>query len=341
MGRSSKDKRDIFYRKAKEEGWRARSAFKLIQIDKQFDLFTGVTRAVDLCAAPGSWSQVLASRLRSQTALPHLVRIVSVDLQAMAPLDGVIQIQGDITRAETVSRVLSEFAGSRAQLVVCDGAPDVTGLHDLDEFIQAQLLLAALGITTRLLEDGGTFVAKIFRGADVTLLYEQLRMFFERVTVTKPRSSRNSSLESFVVCRGYRPCVDLRPDFDLPLTPADYSASHQLDGFSRVLVPFVTCGDLSGYDADTTYRLDCASEDFGGGGEGGYKHRDPVAAPIEPPYSHAVKLRRSQQLSRQVECLTLEESSPDTTTPPSGGTSNISSSQTYKSNDGVVREDTS
>merc|ERR1712212_888725 len=126
----------------------------------------------------------------------------------MAPLPGVIQIQGDITKLSTAEAIIEHFLGESAQLVVCDGAPDVTGLHDLDEYIQAQLLLAALNITTHILKPGGTFVAKIFRGKDVTLLYAQLRLFFKEVTVTKPRSSRNSSIESFVVCQNYCPPPD-------------------------------------------------------------------------------------------------------------------------------------
>lgn len=84
MGRSSKDKRDIYYRKAKEGGWRARSAFKLLQIGEQFKIFDNVTKVVDLCAAPGSWSQVIASKL--QTIKNN--KIVAVDLQAMAPIPG-------------------------------------------------------------------------------------------------------------------------------------------------------------------------------------------------------------------------------------------------------------
>jgi len=179
MGKHSKDKRDIYYRKAKEEGWRARSAYKLLQIDEEFDIFAGVTRAVDLCAAPGSWSQVLSRKLSANAARAGDVRIVAVDLQEMAPIEGVVLLQGDITSAETVQRVLSEFregdTDRLAELVVCDGAPDVTGMHDLDEYIQAQLLLSALGITTQLLCTGGTFIAKIFRGKDVSLLYAQLQ----------------------------------------------------------------------------------------------------------------------------------------------------------------------
>ncbi|XP_067447053.1 tRNA (cytidine(32)/guanosine(34)-2'-O)-methyltransferase-like [Thunnus thynnus] len=163
MGRSSKDKRDIYYRLAKEEGWRARSAFKLLQLDHEFNLFTGVNRAVDLCAAPGSWSQVLSRKLRGREEKgdgSEEVKIVAVDLQAMAPLPGVTQIQGDITKVSTAQEIIRHFEGQPADLVVCDGAPDVTGLHDVDEYIQAQLLLAALNITTHVLKPGGTFVAK-------------------------------------------------------------------------------------------------------------------------------------------------------------------------------------
>lgn len=133
----------------------------------------------------------------------------------MAPLPGVIQIQGDITQLATAEKIIQHFEGEKADIVVCDGAPDgkclnnnpnnflnflswlVTGLHDIDEYVQAQLLLAALNITTHVLKDGGTFVAKIFRGRDVTLLYSQLRLFFNQVNITKPMSSRNSSIGQF------------------------------------------------------------------------------------------------------------------------------------------------
>ena len=199
MGKSSKDKRDIYYRKAKEEGWRARSAFKLLQIDESFDIFRDVRHVVDLCAAPGSWSQVLSRKLY----LPALARgveeeelpkIVAIDLQPMAPIEGVTTIQGDITSMDKVREVLSHFDGKHADLIVGDGAPDVTGLHDLDEFMQAQLILAGLTVATHILKPGGTFIAKIFRGKDISLLYSQLKIFFPEVTCAKPKSSRNSSI---------------------------------------------------------------------------------------------------------------------------------------------------
>jgi tRNA (cytidine32/guanosine34-2'-O)-methyltransferase len=173
MGRLSRDKRDVFYRRAKEKGYRARSAFKLLQLDSEFNLFEGVTRAVDLCAAPGSWSQVLSDKLiasRPESFDDGSTRIVAVDLQPMAPIDGVLCIQGDITSYETAQAILEPFGcnnngksqdstkdGNRAELVICDGAPDVTGLHDLDEYLQAQLLMSAVKITTHVLVDGGKF----------------------------------------------------------------------------------------------------------------------------------------------------------------------------------------
>ncbi|KAJ2559737.1 putative tRNA (cytidine(32)/guanosine(34)-2'-O)-methyltransferase [Coemansia sp. RSA 1933] len=285
MGKSSKDKRDVYYRLAKEQGWRARSAFKLLQVNEEFNVFKGVTRAVDLCAAPGSWSQVLSKELR-KTGSPAETKIVAVDLQAMAPLPGVIQIQGDITKLSTAEQIISHFDGEHADLVVSDGAPDVTGLHDLDEYIQAQLILAALNITTHVLRRGGSFVAKIFRGKDVTLLYAQLRTFFGSVHVAKPRSSRNSSIEAFIVCLDYSPPADYVPNMANPLMDIPYDADNPIVGSNRAIVPFVACGDLRGFDADMTYALDIE-------GAQPYEPRDPTQAPISPPYKKALELKRS------------------------------------------------
>ena len=131
-------KTDIYYRKAKEEGYRARSAYKLLQINDEFNIFEGVIRAVDLCAAPGSWSQVLSNRLYAsdeERKGAKELKVVSVDLQEMAPIDGVGIVQGDITTNETLEEVLKVFQGNKAELVVSDGAPDVTGLHEIDQYL--------------------------------------------------------------------------------------------------------------------------------------------------------------------------------------------------------------
>ncbi|XP_077746128.1 tRNA (cytidine(32)/guanosine(34)-2'-O)-methyltransferase isoform X7 [Canis aureus] len=304
MGRTSKDKRDVYYRLAKENGWRARSAFKLLQLDEEFHLFQGVTRAVDLCAAPGSWSQVLSQKIGGQGS----GHVVAVDLQAMAPLPGVLQIQGDITQLSTAKEIIQHFEGCPADLVVCDGAPDVTGLHDVDEYMQAQLLLAALNIATHVLKPGGCFVAKIFRGRDVTLIYSQLRVFFSNVLCAKPRSSRNSSIEAFAVCQGYDPPEGFLPDLTKPLLDHSYDFN-QLDGPTRIIVPFVTCGDLSSYDSDRSYPLDL--ED---GSE--YKYTPPTQPPISPPYQEACTLKKKGRLAKELRPQDCPISTVDTLSQP-------------------------
>ena len=134
-------KGDPYYRKAKCEGYRARSAYKLLQVDEEFNIFDGVERAVDLCCAPGSWSQVLSNRIyvndedRKSAAERDDIRVVSVDLQEMAAIDGVAMIQGDITTEETLNNIMAIFKGKKADLVVSDGAPDVTGFHEIDQYL--------------------------------------------------------------------------------------------------------------------------------------------------------------------------------------------------------------
>merc|ERR1712060_948987 len=121
-------KSDPYYRKAKCEGYRARSAYKLLQVDEEFSLFAGVERAVDLCAAPGSWSQVLASKLyqtdeeRAEASRSGNAKICSVDLQEMAAIDGCAILQGDITTEQTMMSIYEVFHGEKADLVVSDGA---------------------------------------------------------------------------------------------------------------------------------------------------------------------------------------------------------------------------
>ena len=345
MGRLSRDKRDVFYRLAKEKGYRARSAFKLLQLDAEFDLFgrrpsvesggeseeqtdTGhssattsnlcsVTRAVDLCAAPGSWSQVLADQLQASNE-DSVPKIVAVDLQPMAPIDGVVSFQGDITSQQTAHEIIQYFQGQRAELVICDGAPDVTGLHDVDEFLQAELLRGAMLITTHVLEEGGIFVAKIFRGSNVSLLYNQLRLLFHRVSIAKPTSSRNSSIEAFVVCQDFKEGKQYQ---NLPLDLVGGSqelstaiqdkaekaglgqdgndatnknnTSTEAEKLDPFVVPFVACGDLSGWthkggpqhlDADASYPIWEKSE-----------YLPPVAPPIHPPYETSLSQQRKQQ----------------------------------------------
>lgn len=164
----------------------------------------------------------------------------------------------------------------------------------MDEFVQSQLILAAMTLVTHVLRPGGTFVAKIFRGKDIDLLYAQLKTFFPLVHVVKPKSSRNSSIEAFVVCRQYTPPPELRPEALRDVLrrrheevgggqaaageageaagSGGFEFSCQLEA---ELVPFLSCGDLSGYDADQSYPLEAAP-------------LEPVAPPTVPPYRTAL-----------------------------------------------------
>ncbi|WVN89228.1 uncharacterized protein L203_104446 [Cryptococcus depauperatus CBS 7841] len=249
--KSSIDHRDVYYRKGKSAGYRARSAYKLLHLDEEFDLFTGVETAVDLCAAPGSWSQVLGQKLKPMEGGR---RVVSLDLQPMAPLPNITTLQADITLPCTIPLVLDHLGGRKADLVVCDGAPDVTGVHDLDAYLHSQLLLAALTLSLTLLSPGATLIFKIFLSPldpKAEFLASQLRCFFPGspptrdespvfsefnviedveekrqgvdqqgrrggVWVRKPRSSRGGSAEAFIVCRNFDPSTIPLPAMSSP-----------------------------------------------------------------------------------------------------------------------------
>lgn len=241
MGKSTRDNRDIFYRSAKQEGWRARSAFKLLNIDKSLSgrIFTGVKRAVDLCAAPGSWSQVLSQKIYLPQQDDPAVKIVSVDFQFMIPIPGVTQLQGDITELRTAQKILDEFEGEKADLVVCDGAPDVTGFHDLDIYRHHDIVVAALALTTAVLKEGGTLIIKVFKKEDDELLGAQIATFFKEVVFVKPEGSRDSSLEAFAVCSGFFCPSEYHPHMLL-----DCMAKKDIIPFRNTVVPFVIYGEI-------------------------------------------------------------------------------------------------
>ncbi|KAL6925895.1 hypothetical protein ACO0SA_000497 [Hanseniaspora valbyensis] len=297
MGKNSKDKRDVYYRKAKEEGYRARSAYKLLQIDEEFNILSkDIKKVVDLCAAPGSWSQVLSKRMFSDDLERDNSdkKIVAVDLQSMTPIENVTCLKADITAPSTLVNILSLFGNEKADLVISDGAPDVTGIHDLDEYIQHQLILAALQLGCCVLKEGsGKFVVKLFRGKDCDHLYAICRNFFDKVYIAKPRSSRATSSEAFLVGIDFKkPVATWEPKLDLNKTVqeffeevADFSLYNRTGTINQP--EFVACGDLlSSFDSDATYDI---PEDF--------KNLDPVQSPRDPAYEKVLELKRNGQLS--------------------------------------------
>lgn len=173
---------------------------------------------------------------------------------------------------------------------------DVTGLHDIDEYIQAQLLLAALNITTHVLARSGTFVAKMFRGKDTSLLHAQLSIFFEKVSIAKPASSRNSSIEAFVVCQNYQPPDGYIPQKINPMIDdIKVIAEETGSAVNRQIIPFLVCGDLRGYDSDMSYSLDRES----------YVHREVVQKPIAPAYKDV--LERLSKVSLKHDGISIDK----------------------------------
>lgn len=197
----SYSKRDVYYRKAKEEGFRARSVYKLKEINDNYKILENADKIIDLCAAPGSWSQML----RLLTKNNKNAKIVSVDLQDIVPIEGVITVKGDITKQETIEQILSHFNNEKVDVVIFDGAPDVTGVLDIDLYMQVQLIVFSLLICIKVLKNNGKFVAKIFKESDTNsdYYYDKCKTLFNNIYFFKPGSSRNTSHENYIICEGF------------------------------------------------------------------------------------------------------------------------------------------
>ena len=152
---------------------------------------------IDLCAAPGGWTQVAAKNM------PLSSLIVAVDIVKMKPIGGAKVIQGDIFTQKCKFSVKKELNGMMADAIIHDGAPNVTGAWATDAYGQCNLVLASLKLATEFLRQGGWFITKVFRSADYNALLWVIQMFFDKVTVFKPIASRSSSAETYFICQGY------------------------------------------------------------------------------------------------------------------------------------------
>jgi len=196
--KQGKGRRDEYYFLAKESGYRSRAAFKLLQLDKKFNFLDGAHCLVDLCAAPGGWSQVAAA------SMPVGSMVIAIDLVPIKPLPGVKTFQADITTQRCRNLLRAELTGWAVDVVVHDGAPNMGTNWDADAYMQSVLVLWAAKLACEFLRPGGVFVSKIFRSGDYMALLYVLNQLFEKVDVTKPKSSRERSAEVFAVCQGFR-----------------------------------------------------------------------------------------------------------------------------------------
>jgi 23S rRNA (uridine2552-2'-O)-methyltransferase len=189
---------DPYFQQAKAAGYRARSAFKLLQIQEKFSLLRRGQQVLDLGAAPGSWSQV-ASQIVGPSG-----QVVAVDLQAIDPLPGVVTLQGDMTSPEVQAQIV-EVTGGSVHAVISDAAPNSTGIKLRDHVLSVELVRAALDLSKRVLRPGGHLVAKVFEGEDLPDLIVDLRQVFQKVKPHYPAATRREGREVFLVCQQRRP----------------------------------------------------------------------------------------------------------------------------------------
>jgi 23S rRNA (uridine2552-2'-O)-methyltransferase len=191
--------RDTYYKKAKQEGYRSRAAYKLLELQERFRIFKPGQLVADLGAAPGGWIQV-AAKLVGPSG-----KVIGVDLQPIEPFHqkNIIVVQADITAAETEQRIM-EYLGRRADSVISDLAPKLTGIRDTDEARSLELNHTALGIAKRLLRSGGSFLIKSFVSEELRIFSTELEKQFGSVQRTRPDASRKGSSEIYFFAKDYQ-----------------------------------------------------------------------------------------------------------------------------------------
>ena len=192
----NKQRRDIYVRQSKVDGFRARSAYKLIEIDKKFKIFKGGMCVIDIGAAPGSWSQYASKVVKNG-------KIISIDLKEMEKIENTIQIKGDFTEPNIQSQIKS-YLKMGSDVVMSDMAVNTTGIKNIDSIQTGELCKEAIIFSKEVITKKGFFISKIFMGGTFNEIVALGKKIYKEVKVFKPKSSRKDSKESFIICKNLR-----------------------------------------------------------------------------------------------------------------------------------------
>ena len=192
----NKQKRDIYVRQSKVDGYRALSAYKLIEIDKKFKIFKNGMFILDIGAAPGSWSQYASKTIKNG-------KIISIDLKEISPIDNGTHIKGDFTEPD-IQEKIRENLTKEFDVVMSDMAVNTTGVKNLDSIQTGELCKEAMTFSKKVISSKGCFISKIFMGSTFNEIVALGKKIFKEVKVFKPLSSRKESKESFIICKKIR-----------------------------------------------------------------------------------------------------------------------------------------
>ena len=192
----NKQRRDIFVRQSKVDGYRARSAYKLIELDEKFKIFKGGINVIDICAAPGSWSQYASKVIKNG-------KLISIDLKSMEKIENTIQIKGDFTEL-SIQNQIKEILTKKIDVIMSDMAVNTTGIKNIDAIQTGELCIKAMHFSKDIISEKGSFISKIFMGSSFNEIVALGKKIYKEVKVFKPKSSRKDSKESFIICRNLR-----------------------------------------------------------------------------------------------------------------------------------------
>ena len=191
-----KQKRDIYVRKSKIEGYRSRAVYKLEEINNKFKFLKNNMSVLDLGAAPGSWSQYISRKFKN-------FKLISIDLKEMESIENAVFINGDFTEDTQKSKIIDYF-GDKIDLVMSDMAVNTTGNKNVDSILTGELCLEALDFAIQMLNSKGSFVSKLFMGSSFNEIVASAKKNFKEVHIFKPPSSRKDSKENFIICKNLR-----------------------------------------------------------------------------------------------------------------------------------------